>query len=65
MPMPRKMPISHRIDLAVRVLKGEFNQVRQTQTKLLEEITLRNRSKEWYEKYDEGKYPFIEAEDGS
>lgn len=47
----------------MRILRGEFNVVRQSQTKLLEEITLRNRNKEWYKNYDAGRYPFVEAED--
>lgn len=47
----------------MRILRGEFNVVRQSQTKLLEEITLRNRNKEWYKHYDAGRYPFVEAED--
>lgn len=47
----------------MRILRGEFNVVRQSQTKLLEEITLRNRNKEWYQNYDAGRYPFVEAED--
>lgn len=61
--MPKKMSMSHRWALAMRILRGEFNVVRQSQTKLLEEITLRNRNKEWYQNYDAGRYPFVEAED--
>ena len=65
MPMPKKMSWGQRVELAMRILWGHFNVVSQIQTSHLEEIKLRNRSKEWYKKYDEGKYPFIEAEDGS
>lgn len=64
MPMPKKMSWGQRVELAMRILWGHFNVVSQLQTSHLEEIKLRNRSKEWYKKYDEGKYPFIEAEDG-
>ena len=64
MPMPKKMSWGQRVELAMRILWGHFNVVSQIQTSHLEEIKLRNRSKEWYKKYDEGKYPFIEAEDG-
>lgn len=63
MPMPKKMSIGDRVALASRILAGHFNVIGQTQTQHLEELKLRNRSKEWYKKYDEGKYPFIEAED--
>jgi len=63
MPMPKKMAFSDRVELAGRILRGDFNVVSQLQTRELEEIKLRNRNKEWYRKYDEGKYPFIEAED--
>ena len=63
MPMPKKMSIGDRIALASRILTGHFNVISQTQTRHLEELKLRNRNKEWYKKYDEGKYPFIEAED--
>lgn len=52
------------MSLAGRILRGEFNQVHQLQTGLLEEITLRNRNKEWYENRDAGKYPWLEPEDG-
>ena len=62
MPMPKRMPFSHRWDLAWRILFGQFNVVLQSQTKLLEEITLRNRSKEWYANKDAGKYPWLEPE---
>jgi hypothetical protein len=61
--MPKKMTFSQRLDLAGRILRGDFNVVRQTQTRLLEEITLRNRNKEWYQKFDAGQFPFIEHED--
>lgn len=63
MPIPKKMSIGDRITLASRILAGQFNVIGQTQTRHLEELKLRNRNKEWYKKYDEGKYPFIEAED--
>ena len=63
MSMPKKMSIGDRIALASRILAGQFNVISQTQTRHLEELKLRNRNKEWYKKYDEGKYPFIEAED--
>ena len=61
--MPKKMPWSHRWNLALRIIKGEFNQIRQTQTRLLEEITLRNRNEEWYENRDAGKYPYLDGEE--
>ena len=63
MPMPKKMTFLERLELAMRVMWGHFNVVSQTQTQHLEELKLRNRNKEWYKKYDEGKYPFVEAED--
>lgn len=63
MPMPKRMPISHRIELAWDILLGRYNQVRQVQTRLLNEVTLRNRNKEWYQKRDEGKLPFVDPED--
>ena len=63
MPMPKKMSWGDRIELAMRILWGHFNVIGQVQTRELEELKLRNRNKEWYKKYDEGKYPFIEAED--
>lgn len=63
MPMPEKMSWSQRVELAMRILWGHFNVIQQVQTHTLEEIKLRNRNKEWYKKYDEGKYPFVEAED--
>ena len=63
MPMPKRMPIGARWSLALRILFGRYNVIRQTQTRLLEEITLRNRNKEWYQNYDAGRYPFVEAED--
>lgn len=63
MPMPKRMPIGARWSLAIRILFGRYNVIHQTQTRLLEEITLRNRNKEWYRKKDEGRYPFVEAED--
>lgn len=63
MPMPKKMPWLSRLNLARRILLGQFNVIGSTVTQNLEELKLRNRSKEWYKKYDEGKYPFVEAED--
>lgn len=61
--MPKKMPMSHRLNLAGRILRGEFNQVRVVETRLLEEITLRNRNKEWYENRDAGRYPYLDGEE--
>ena len=64
MPMPEKMSWGQRFELALRILWGHFNVIRQVQAGSgLEEITLRNRDKEWYENYDAGKYPLEEAED--
>lgn len=63
MPMPKKMPMSHRLELAGRILKGEFNVIRQTQTMLLEEVTLRNRNQQWYDNKDAGRYPFADMEE--
>ena len=64
MPMPKKMSIGDRIALASRILTGHFNVIGQVQQgNGLEELKLRNRDKEWYRKYDEGKYPKVEAED--
>ena len=60
--MPKRMSISQRLALAGRIILGQLNIVSQTQTKLLEEITLRNRSKEWYANKDAGKYPWLEPE---
>lgn len=62
-PMPKRMPISNRVVLAWHILLGRYNQVGKVQTRLLEEITLRNRNKEWYQKRDEGKFPFLDPED--
>lgn len=62
MPMPKKMPVVDRLALAGRVLLGQFNVVKQVQTSLLEEITLRNRNKQWYENKDAGRYPFVDEE---
>lgn len=62
MPMPKRMPISHRCNLALRILFGRYNVIQQTQTRLLEEITLRNRNKEWYQKKDEGRFPYLEPD---
>ncbi len=64
MPIPSKMPWSNRWNLAMRILRGEFNQIHQVQSRLMEEITLRNRNKEWYENRDAGKYPWLEPEGG-
>ena len=64
MPMPKKMSLSLRFGLAGQILRGKFNVVSKTQTGLLEEMTLRNRSKEWYKNRDEGKYPWLEPEFG-
>lgn len=61
--MPKKMPMSHRLNLAGRILRGEFNQIRVVETRLLEEITLRNRNKEWYENRDAGRYPYLDGEE--
>lgn len=64
MPMPKKMSIGDRLELALRILWGHFNVIGQVQQgNGLEELKLRNRDKEWYRKYDEGKYPKVEAED--
>lgn len=63
MPMPKKMSHSQRWALALRILRGHFNVVRQNQTSLLEEITLRNRNKEWYDNKDAGRYPFLDSDD--
>ena len=62
MPMPKKMSWGQRFELAMRVLWGQFNVVKQVQTSLLEEITLRNRNKQWYENKDAGRYPFVDEE---
>lgn len=56
------MTWSQRWSLAFRILKGDFNVVRQNQTRILEEMTLRNRNKTWYDNKDAGKYPFVEDE---
>ncbi len=64
MPMPKKMSWADRLELALRILLGLFNVIRQVQAgNGLEELTLRNRDKTWYENYDAGKYPLKEAED--
>lgn len=63
MTMPKRMPWSHRWPLAWDILMGRYNQVLQVQTRLLNEITLRNRNKEWYQKRDEGKIPFVDPND--
>lgn len=62
MPMPKRMPVGQRFGLAWRIIIGQFNVIQQTQTHLLEEITLRNRNKEWYANKDAGKYPWLEPE---
>lgn len=62
MSMPKRMPIGTRCNLALRILLGRYNIIQQTQTRLLEEITLRNRNKEWYTNKDAGKYPWLEPE---
>lgn len=64
MPMPKRIPIGSRWSLALRILFGRYNVIQHTQTRLLEEITLRNRNKEWYQKKDEGKFPFIDPDNG-
>jgi hypothetical protein len=63
MPLPKRMPIGMRIDLAAAILAGKYNKVGGTSTHLLKEITLRNRNKEWYENRDAGKYPWLEPSD--
>lgn len=60
--MPKKMTWNQRWSLALRILKGDFNVVQQTQTRILEEMTLRNRNKQWYANKDAGRYPFMDDE---
>lgn len=60
--MPKKMTWSQRWSLALRILRGDFNVIRQNQTRILEEMTLRNRNKTWYDNKDAGKYPFVDDE---
>ena len=50
------------MSLALRILRGDFNVVRQNQTRILEEMTLRNRNKTWYANKDAGRYPFVDDE---